>query len=161
MDEPVPIRRAVIGCLTIAVFVGGLLVLLRPALFFTVAPPRDDRAVVVAAATDIGAVPSAQTVVLTRGRGWAGELDAGDGRAQLTLLLSTTPAGAVAAVNAASVAGDGCAVGVHGDRLADCDGRTWTFDGAPIDGAGAPLERFPTHIDGGSVVVDLTRTVDD
>ena len=161
MDEPVPVRRAVIGCLTIAVFVAGLLLLLRPALFFTVAPPRDDRAVVVGAASDLGTVPVSRTVILTRSRGWAGEIDAGDGRAQLTLLLSTTPAGAVAAVNGSSVAGQGCAVEVRGDRLADCDDRTWTFDGTPIAGSEAPLERFPAQTEDGAVVVDLTRTVDD
>jgi hypothetical protein len=159
VDEPVPVRRAVIGCLTIAVFVGALLLLLRPALFFTVAPPRDDRAVVVGAASDVGTDPVERTVILTRSRGWAGEVDAGDGRVQITLLLSTTPAGAIVAVNAASTSG-GCPVDLSGDRLADCDGRTWTFDGAPID-ADEPLERFPIQIADGAVVVDLTRTVDD
>jgi hypothetical protein len=158
MDEPVPVRRAVIGCLTIALLVVGLLLLLRPALFFTVAPPRDDRAVVVAAVGDLGVAPVSRPVILTESRGWAGEVDAGDGRVQLTLLVATTPTGAVSAVNAASRDG-GCAVEVAGDRLADCDGRTWTFDGAPID-ADEPLERFPTALDGSAVVVDLTRTVD-
>jgi hypothetical protein len=159
VDEPVPVRRAVIGCLTIALLIVGLLLLLRPALFFTVAPPRDDRAVVVAAAGDLASPPVSRTVILTESRGWAGEVDAGDGRVQLTLLVGTTPAGAPSAVNAASADGE-CAVEVAGDRLTDCEGRTWTFDGAPID-ADAPLERFPTTIDGSAVVVDLTRTVDD
>jgi hypothetical protein len=160
MDEPVPVRRAVIGCLTIAVLVGALLLLLRPAVFFTVAPPRDDSAVVVAAVSDVGDVPIARPVVLGRSRGWAGEVDAGDGRAQLTLLVVAPPAGGVAAVNAASPDAGGCAVEVRGDRLVDCQGGTWTFDGSPIDAATA-LERFPTRIDGDAVIVDLTRTVGD
>lgn len=159
MDEPVPVRRAVIGCLTIAILVGGLLVLIRPALF-TFAPPRDDRAVVVAAAAELGDAPILRDVVLSRSRGWAGEVDAGDGRVQLTLVVARSALGAVAAVNAASPGREGCGVAVAGDRLEDCDGRTWTFDGAPIDAADPPLERFPVIDEGGTLVVDMTRLVE-
>lgn len=160
MDDPVPVRRAFIGCLTIALLVAGLLVLVRPALFM-LAPPRDDRAVVVAAASDLEDVPISRPVVLSRSRGWAGETDLGDGLVQHTLLISRSTLGGVAAVNAASPDRDGCEVRVAGDRLADCEGRTWTFDGLPIEGAGPPLERFPVTDDGGALVVDMTRTLED
>lgn len=157
MDDPVPVRRWVLGCLTVAVLVVGVLLLLRPALF-TLTPPRGDAAVVVAAPTELGAEPIRREVVLRRSYGWTGEADAGDGRVQLTLLLTRSPSGAVAAVNAASAAGGGCPVESAADRLTDCDGRTWTFEGLPID-ADAPLERFPVTVDGGSVIVDLTRSM--
>jgi hypothetical protein len=160
VDDPVPVRRALIGCLTIALLVAGLLVLVRPAIFM-LAPPRDDRAVVVAAASELGDLPISRPVVLSRSRGWAGETDLGDGLVQHTLLISRSTLGGVGAVNAASPEGGGCAVRVAGDRLADCDGRTWTFDGLPIDAAGSPLERFPVTDDGGALVVDMTRTLDD
>jgi hypothetical protein len=160
VDDPVPVRRAVIGCLTIALLVAGLLVLIRPALF-TFAPPRDDRAVVVAAASELGDAPIRRDVILSRSRGWAGEVDAGDGRVQLTILISPSALGGVAAVNAASPAREGCAVEVAGDRLEDCDGRTWTFDGVPIDAADPPLERFAVAEDGGALVVDMTRLAED
>lgn len=160
MDDPVPVRRALIGCLTIALLVAGVLVLVRPALFM-LAPPRDDRAVVVAAASDLEDVPISRPVVLSRSRGWAGETDLGDGLVQHTLLISRSALGAVAAVNAASPDRDGCEVRVAGDRLSDCEGRTWTFDGLPIEGAGPPLERFPVTDDGGALVVDMTRTLED
>ena len=160
MNDPVPVRRAVVGCLTIAVLVTGLLLLLRPTLF-TLAPPRGDEAVVVAAASELGTTPIRRDVVLSRSRGWAGEIDAGDGRVQLVLLIGPASRGGFAAVNAASPLGDPCAVEVAGDRLEDCEGHTWTFDGVPIDAADPPLERFPIEIDAGSVVVDLTRTVGD
>lgn len=160
MDDPVPVRRAVIGCLTIAVLVAGLLVLIRPALF-TFAPPRDDGAVVVAAASELGVAPIRRNVVLSRSHGWAGEADAGDARVQIALLISPSALGGVAAVNAASPGAEGCAVEVAGDRLEDCEGRTWTFDGVPIDEADPPLERFPVTDEGGTLVVDLTRLVGD
>lgn len=160
MDDPVPVRRAVIGCLTIAILVAGLLVLIRPALF-TFAPPRDDRAVVVGAAPELSNVPIRRDVILARSHGWSGEVDAGDGRVQLTLLISPSALGAVAAVNAASPGREGCAVEVAGDRLEDCDGRTWTFDGVPIDPADPLLERFPARDEGGTLVVDMTRLVED
>ncbi|MGZ8475213.1 MAG: hypothetical protein ACXWWQ_03175 [Candidatus Limnocylindria bacterium] len=160
MDEPVPIRRAVIGCLTIALLVAGLLLLIRPALF-TFAPPRDDGAVVVGAVSELGEAPMRRDVILARSHGWSGEVDAGDGRVQHTLLISPSALGAVAAVNAASPGREECPVEVAGDRLEDCDGRTWTFDGAPIDAADPPLERFPVIDEGGTLVVDMTRLVDD
>jgi hypothetical protein len=160
VDEPVPVRRAVIGCLTIAFVVAGLLLLVRPALF-TFAPPRDDAAVVVGAASQLGEAPVRRDVILSRSHGWAGEVDAGDGRVQLTLLISPGALGGVAAVNGASPDRDGCAVEVAGDRLADCEGRTWTFDGAPIDPAHPPLQRFPVTDDAGTLIVDLTRLVED
>ena len=160
MDDPVPVRRAVIGCLTIALLVAGLLVLIRPALF-TLAPPRDDSAVVVAAASELGDLPIRRDVVLSRAHGWAGEVDAGDGRVQLTILISPSALGGVAAVNAATPGREGCAVEVSGDRLEDCDGRTWTFDGVPIDAADPPLERFAVIDEGGALVVDMTRLAED
>ena len=160
MDDPVPVRRALIGCLTIALLVAGLLVLIRPALF-TLAPPRDDASLVVAAASELGDVPIRREVILSRSRGWAGEVEAGDGRVQHTLLISPSTLGGVAAVNAASPDREGCAVRVAGDRLEDCEGRTWTFDGHPIDGAGPPLERFPVTDEEGALVVDMTRLAGD
>ncbi len=160
MDDPVPVRRALIGCLTIALLVAGLLVLVRPALFM-LAPPRDDGAIIVAAASELEDVPISRPVVLSRSRGWAGETDLGDGLVQHTLLVSRASLGAVAAVNAASPDREGCPVSVAGDRLADCEGRTWTFDGLPIDAAGPPLQRFPVTDDAGALVVDMTRTVED
>lgn len=157
MDDPVPVRRWLVGCATVALLVVAVLLLLRPAIF-TITPPRGDAAVVVAALAEVGDEPIRREVVLRRSYGWAGEVGAGDGRVQLTLLIARSPSGAVTAVNAASSAGGGCPVENLADRLTDCDGRTWTFEGVAID-AGDPLERFPVTIDGGSVIVDLTRRV--
>ena len=113
------------------------------------------------AASELGDVPIRRDVILNRSHGWAGEVDAGDGRVQHTLLISPSTLGAIAAVNAASPGREGCGVEIAGDRLEDCDGRTWTFDGAPIDAATPPLERFPVTDEGGTLVADMTRLVED
>ena len=76
MDEPVPIRRAAVGCLLIALAGLAVALLVRPAIFY-LAPPRDDSAVVVATAAEVFDGPVLRDVLLTRSYGWDGERDAG------------------------------------------------------------------------------------
>jgi hypothetical protein len=159
MDEPVPVGRAVAGCLVIAI-VGFVLALLVRPLIFSVAPPRDDSAVAVAAAADVRSSPVERDVLLSRSYGWDGERDAGDGRVQLRLIVAPARFGGVAVLNGASPASDGCRVVIGADRLTDCDGHAWTFEGDPLDSADPPLQRFPASSESGSVVADLTRTLD-
>jgi hypothetical protein len=159
-DEPVPIRRAVIGCLGLAVGLLVLALLVRPAIFLF-APPRNDAAVVVAPLTDVSAGPVVHDVILARSYGWSGERDAGDGRVQLAVILAPTTAGSISAVNAASPGRDGCPVEIAADRLRDCDGRAWTYDGVPIDATDPPLERVEVQVESGSVVLDLTGPATD
>ena len=160
MDEPVPVRRAVIGCLLVAAAVVVLALLARPAIF-SVAPPRDDSAVVVATATEVAAGPIRREVLLSRSHGWSGERDAGDGRVQLTVIVSQPAIAAVAAVNAASPGRDDCPIEIGADRLLDCDGRAWTFEGIPLDPADPTLERIAARLESGGVVLDLTGPVDE
>ena len=158
-DEPVPVRRAVIGCLVIALLGFGLAALVRP-LIFSVAPARDDSVVIVAQAPEIVDGPILRDVVLSRSYGWDGEVDAGDGRVQLPIVLSQLTPGTATAVAATSPVSEACPIEIGADRLVDCDGRAWTYAGLPIDAADPPLQRFPVEIDAGSVFVDFTRTVD-
>lgn len=160
MDEPVPVRRAAIGCLVVAAAVVGLALLVRPAIF-SVAPPRDDSAVVVATATEVAAGPIRRDVLLGRKHGWSGEREAGDGRVQLTVIVSQPAIAAVAAVNAASPGRDDCPIEIGADRLLDCEGRAWTFDGIPLDPADPTLERIAARLESGGVVLDLTGPVDE
>lgn len=158
MDEPVPIRRAVIGFALIVLFVVAVMVLIRPAIF-TLAPPRDDTVVIVGTVTDVTATTTRREVVLSRSYGWDGERDAGEGRVQLTVILGPTATG-IGAVNAASPVADACPVEIGADRLTDCDGRAWTFEGLPLDSADPPLQRFPVEVEAGAVVVDFTTTIE-
>lgn len=156
MNEPVPIRRAAVGCLLVAVAVIGVALLVRPAIF-SLAPPRDDGSVFVATATEVASGPIRRDVLLSRSYGWSGERAAGDGRVQLAIILAPSQTfGGVSAVNAASPGRADCEVKIGADRLVDCDGRAWTFDGVPIDSADPPLERIGAEVESGSVVLDLT-----
>ncbi|HEY6609461.1 MAG TPA: hypothetical protein VI277_09720 [Candidatus Limnocylindria bacterium] len=159
MDEPVPVRRAVIGCLALAVLGIVAVVLVRPAIF-VFAEPRDDSAVVLGTTAIVSQGPVIRDVVMARSRGWAGEVDAGGGRVQLRLIVAAGRFGAVTVVAGASPMTDDCPVEIGADRLTDCEGRAWTFGGDPLDPTDEPLDRFPVTIEDGSVKVDLTRPLD-
>lgn len=155
MDEPVPIRRAAVGCLLIVVAVVALALIVRPAIF-SVAPPRDDSVVTVGTASEAAAGPIRRDVILSRSHGWSGERDAGDGRVQVAVIVAPTTASGITAVNAATPGRDDCPVEIGGDRLVNCDEDAWTYDGTPIDPADPPLERIAVSATSGSVVLDMT-----
>jgi len=156
-DEPVPVRRAAIGCLVLAIVGLGAAALVRPAIYL-LAPPRDDARVIVATLTELQAGPIVVDRLLQRSYGHDGEIDAGDGRVQVRLIVSSPAFGAATVVNGASPLEADCTVEIGPDRLVDCAGRTWTYDGLPIDSVDPPLERFPSQIENGAVVADLSRT---
>jgi hypothetical protein len=158
-DDPPPMRRAAIGCLVLAVVGLGLAALVRP-LIFSVAPPRDDSVAIVATLTDVSTGPIRRDHLLSRSYGLDGEMDAGDGRVQISVIVARTGFGGVTAINAASPGRDDCPVDIGADRLVDCDGRTWTYEGQPIDSADPPLQRFPTEVEAGAIVVDFTQMVE-
>lgn len=158
MDEPVPIRRAAIGCLVIALAGVALALVVRPAIF-SLAPARDDTAVVVATAAEVSDGPVQREVLLTRSYGWPGERDAGEGRAQLRVIVAPGPFAAVTAVAAASPMAADCALEVSAVGLTDCGGNAWTLDGVPLEAGLPPLSRFPVEVVAGSVTVDFTRTM--
>jgi hypothetical protein len=162
MDEPVPIRRAAVGCLLIALAGLAFALIVRPAIF-TFAPERDDGAVIVATVAEVQAAaePIQRDVVLTRAYGWDGEQAQDGGRVQLRVIIAPIRFGAMAVLSAVSPGPDGCALEVADARLADCAGRAWTLEGAPIEPPGEPpLQRFPSEVAGGNVTVDFTRLLE-
>jgi hypothetical protein len=158
-DDPPPIRRAAIGCLVLAIVGFGFAALVRP-LIFSVAPPRDDSVVIVGTLAEAGDGPVRRVQLLSRSYGHDGELDAGDGRVEVAVIATASELGGVTVVNAASPDRDACPVDLGADRLVDCDGRTWTYEGQPIDSGDPPLQRFPATIEDGAIVVDFTRSLD-
>lgn len=158
-EEPVPFRRAALGCLLIAILGLGFAALVRPAIYL-LAPPRDDARVIVGTLTELEAGPVVRDQVLSRSYGHDGEVDAGDGRVQLRLILSPGGFGSATVVNAASPLEADCPVEVGADRLRDCAGRTWTYEGLPIDSSHPPLQRFRVVVEDGAIVVDLSEPLE-
>jgi hypothetical protein len=160
VHEPVPIRRAALGCLGLAVL--GLVIagLVRPAIF-SLAPARDDGVVTLGTLGESADAPVLRDVILSRSYGYDGEKDAGEGRTQIAVIVATSPASGVTVVNAVSPVAEDCAIQIGADRLVDCDGRAWTWDGLPLDPADPALERWPVDIENGAVVVDFTSAIAD
>jgi hypothetical protein len=154
--DPPPVRRAVVGGLVAAAMVGGLLLLVRP-FIFSFAPPLNDANYTVAAAAAVRNAPALVEIVLNESHGIPGEVHR-DNRVGLTVVVSAVGPDAYAVVNAWSEASD-CAVTLAADRLRDCAGKAWTFDGVPLDPADLPLHAFPTTVSNGAVVVDFTDSM--
>jgi hypothetical protein len=159
MDEGVPVRAAVVGCLGLAV-IGVLAVLLARPTILLFTDPRGDDEVALGPASMTADGPVAVGVVLGRSYGWDGEADAGGGRTELAVIVSTGQTGGPSTVAAASPLRESCPVEIAADRLVDCDGHAWTFEGFPIDPGDPPLDRIPTSVEDGQIVADFTRTTD-
>jgi hypothetical protein len=154
--DPFPLRRYVVAGLLAAVGVGALLLLVRP-FIFSFASPLTDANYTVASAATIQARPAAVEIVLSERHGWPGEVKREDELFSLTVIVSAVGPSAFSVVDAWSPTHD-CAVTLGADRLTDCAGDTWTFNGIPIDPADPPLVAFPTTEKSGAVVTDFTRT---
>ena len=148
-------RRYVVAGLLAAAAVGALLLLVRP-FIFSFAPPRGDANYTVASAAAVRSGPAVVEIVLNESHGLPGEVHR-DGRVGLTVVVSAVGTDAYAVVNAWSEMND-CAVTLAADRLVDCAGDAWTFDGVPLDPAHLALLSFPTTVSNGAVVVDFTRS---
>jgi hypothetical protein len=152
--DPLPVRRYVVTGLLTAAVVGGLLLIVRP-LIFSFAPPLTDANYTVASAASIRNGPALVEIVLNESHDLPGELHR-DERVGLKVVVSAVGPDAFAVVDAWSPTND-CAVSLGADRVTDCAGDTWTFDGVPIDPADPGLLAFPTTVSNGAVVVDFTR----
>ena len=153
--DPLPVRRGIVAGLLTAAVVGGLLLLVRPVIF-SFAPPLTDANYTVASAAAIRNAPALVEIVLNESHGLPGEFR-GDGRVGLTVVVSAVGADAFAVVDAWSPTND-CAVTLAADRLVDCGGDAWTFDGVPLDPADPALLSYPTTVSNGAVVADFMRT---
>jgi len=154
--DPLPVRRGVVGGVLAAAVVGGLLLLVRP-FFFSFAPPLGDENYRVASAATIRNGPALVEIVLNESHDLPGEVRHNE-EVGLTVVVSAVGTDAFAVVDAWSPTND-CAVTLAADRVVDCAGDAWTFDGVPIDPADPALLAFPTTVRNGAVVVDFTRPV--
>ncbi|MDQ5832834.1 MAG: hypothetical protein M3550_07240 [Actinomycetota bacterium] len=154
--DPLPVRRSLMAGLLAAAVVGGVLLLVRP-FIFTFAPPLGDANYTVASAAAIRNGPALVEIVLNESHDLPGEVHR-DEAVGLTVVVSAVGGDAFAVVDAWSPTND-CALTLAADRVIDCAGDTWTFDGVPIDPADPALLAFPTTVSNGAVVVDFTRPI--
>lgn len=154
-----PIARYVVTALLAVAGLVGLMLLVRP-LIFSLAPPLDDANYRLIAAAQADQGVQLVEVVLSEPHGLLGEVVDGE-RARLTVAISPViGTGRYTVVNAWSPTSD-CGIDLGPDRLVDCAGDAWTYEGIPIDAADPPLERFPTVVRNGAVVVDFVHPVDE
>lgn len=161
MEEPVPspvsVGRYLFAALVGTAVLVGLLLVARP-LLFTMAPPLDDTNYTVVATSQLTDGPIVRQLLLNESHGWAGELVQGD-RTQISVIVAPRTIGGFSVVSAWSSTND-CALEIGADRLRDCAGDAWTFDGVPLDPADPSLQAFPATVSNGAVTVDFTRTFD-
>jgi hypothetical protein len=133
----------------------GILLLARP-LIFSFASPRDDtHYAVIAASVPDEKGPQVVELPLNDSHNLPGEVHVHE-HVTLTVVVSSLPGGGYAVVDAWSPT-HACQIGLGSDRLVDCAGDAWTYEGVPLDAADPPLQRFPLTTSDGMVVVDFTR----
>ncbi len=161
MEEPIPspvsVGRYLFAALMGTAVLVALLLIARP-LLFTMAPPLDDTNYTVVAVSQVTDGPIVRQLLLNESHGWAGEL-VRDERTQISVIIAPLTIGGFSVVGAWSPTND-CPVEIGADRLRDCTGDAWTFDGVPLDATDPSLQAFPTTVNNGAVTVDFTRTFD-
>ncbi len=156
---PVPVTRyALVALLGLGAVV--LVVLLVRPFIFTFAEARDDANFVLLAQSELDAGPVIVERLLDEAHGLVGEEPQGD-RIRVRVAAAPLPPGreGYSVVNAWSPTND-CPLTLGPDRLIDCAGDAWTYEGFPIDPADPLLALFPNEVRQGAIVVDFTTTVD-
>jgi hypothetical protein len=152
--DEVPLRRYVIVA---SLGVAALLVvtlLVRP-LIFSLAGPRDDRNYPLISASEADRGARRIEIVLNDPHALPGEV-VRDERVGYTVVVAPLAGRDGYSVVGAWSPTNHCAVEIDQDRLRDCGGDTWTFEGFPIDADDPPLTTFPVTVRNGAVIVDFT-----
>jgi hypothetical protein len=156
--EDVPVRRyVVVAVLGIAALLVVTL-LVRP-IIFSLAGPRDDRNYPLISASDADLGPRSIEIVLNDPHDLPGEV-VRDARVGYTVVVAPLPGRDGYSVVGAWSPIQECALEIVKDRLRDCQGDAWTFEGFPIDAADPPLTAFPVTVRNGAVIVDFTAPRD-
>jgi hypothetical protein len=156
--EPVPIGRyALVAGLGVLVLL-GITLLVRPAIL-SLAPERNDARYPLLSIADADRGPQLKEIVLNDRHGLRGEV-VDDERVGYTVVIAPLPGrDGYSVVGAWSPTGD-CPLQISGDRLRDCEGATWTFEGFPFDASGPSLVAFPVAVRNGAVIADFTAPFD-
>jgi hypothetical protein len=156
--EPVPVGRYAVLAGVAVLLLLGITLLVRP-LIFSLADPRDDARYPLLSVSAADAGPQLVEILLNDRRGLAGE-QVQDELVGYTVVVAPRPGrDGYSVVGAWSPTGD-CPLEISGDRLRDCDGATWTFDGVPFDADGPSLVAFPVTVRNAAVIADFTAPFD-
>jgi hypothetical protein len=155
---PVPLSRYALVALLGLVVVMIVVLLVRP-FIFTFAEARDDANYALAAAGDVDDGPLLTDVLLEESHGLEGEATQ-DELVRIRVAVAALPGrDGFSVVNAWSPA-NACPLTLGSDRLVDCAGHAWTYEGYPIDVADPMLQAFSSEVRQGAVVVDFTSPMD-
>lgn len=156
---PVPITRYVLVALLGLGAVMVVVLLVRP-FIFSFAEARDDANYSLFAASEVDAGPVVTDALLEESHGLAGEVPQ-DELVRVRIAVAPLPPGrdGYSVVNAWSPVND-CALTLGSDRLVDCQGAAWTYEGFPIDVAHPMLQAFASEVRQGAIVVDFTTPLD-
>jgi hypothetical protein len=153
---PVPLTRyALVALLGLALVL--LVVLLVRPFIFSFAGARDDANYPLVGASQVDRGPVLTDVLLEESHGLPGEAESEDGTlVRLRVVAAALPGrDGYSVVNAWSPTND-CPLTLGADRLVDCSGDAWTYEGFPLDPADPQLQRFPNEVRQGAIVVDFT-----
>lgn len=156
--DGVPVKRyLVVALLGIAALLVVTL-LVRP-FIFSLAGPRDDRNYPLLSVSDADRGPRSLEIVLNDPHDLPGEV-VHDERVGYTVVVAPLPGRDGYSVVGAWSPTNRCALEIAQDRLRDCEGAAWTFEGFPIDAQDPPLTAFPATVRNGAVLVDFTAPMD-
>jgi hypothetical protein len=132
------------------------LMLLAGVFLEAVVTPRDDAAYPLTTVAQALSGPRTFEVALTDPQGLDGE-EVIEGRGRLLVIVSPGPgAESFFVVNATSPI-DGERVEITREGLIGTDGTAWSVAGDPVDPADPPLQRFPSIVREGVLIVDFTE----
>ena len=156
---PVPVSRYVFVAILGLAVVMVVVLLVRP-FIFSFASARDDANYALIAAAEVDNGPVISDVLLDESHGLAGE-EAQEDRVRIRVAAAPLPPGrdGYSVVNAWSPVND-CPLTLGSDRLVDCQGEAWTYEGFPIEVAHPMLEAFPNEVRQGAIVVDFASPSD-
>lgn len=156
--EDVPVRRYVVLALVGIALLLGITLLVRP-FIFTLAGARDDANYPLISVSEADLGPRVVEILLNDAHGLRGEL-VRDDRVGYSVVIAPLPGRTgYSVVGAWSPTAD-CALTIAEDRLRDCRGDTWTFDGFPFELDSPSLTAFPVAVRNGAVLADFTSPMD-
>jgi hypothetical protein len=154
-DPDVPVRRYAVVALLAILALLAVTLLVRP-LIFSFAGARDDANFPLLSVGEADKGPRLLEIRLSDPHGLPGEVVRG-GQVGYSVVIAPLPGRDGYSVVGAWSPANGCALAIDGDRLRDCRGAAWTFDGFPFRATDPGLSSFPVTVREGAVIADFTK----